>query len=241
MRSDHGNDLLPLTLDVTDESANAVAVHAAHEHFGQLDVVVNNAGYGLYGFVEELSSSDIRHQVEVNFFGPLWITRAALPYLRAQRSGHIIQVSSGAGLLSAADMGLYSASKHALEAMSEALAQEVNPHGIHVTLVEPGPYATSFGPSVKRAAEMPEYAAIQRGSERAMGDLFSTQGDPAASAAAILEVVDAAEPPLRVVFGPATLDLVRSFYQQRLNTWTQWEELTARALGTAANHPASRY
>jgi NAD(P)-dependent dehydrogenase (short-subunit alcohol dehydrogenase family) len=178
--------------------------------------------------------------MEVNFFGPLWITRAALPYLRAQRRGHIVQVSSGAGLISAADMGLYCASKHALEAMSEALAQEVSPLGIHVTLVEPGPYATSFAPSVKRAAEMPEYAAIHRESERAMGELFSAQGDPAASAAAILEVVDAAEPPLRVVLGPATLELVRSVYQQRLNTWTQWEELTARAQGTAATHPAAR-
>ncbi|BBY46711.1 short-chain dehydrogenase/reductase (plasmid) [Mycolicibacterium arabiense] len=220
---DYHDSLLPLVLDVTDESAASAAVRAAHEHFGQLDVVVNNAGYGLYGFVEEPSSTQVREQMEVNFFGALWVTRAALPYLRAQRSGHFIQVSSGAGLVTAARFGLYSASKHALEAVSEALAQEVGPQGISVTLVEPGPYATGFNQSVTLAAEMPEYVATHREAERALGDFMGAQGDPATTTAVILEVVDAAEPPLRVLLGPTMFDFVRSEYEQRLDTWTRWE------------------
>ncbi len=132
-----GDQLFRVRLDVTDRSAAFLAVHSAQNHFGSLDVVVNNAGYGQFGFVEELTEAEVRAQIDTNFFGALWVTQASLPYLRAQRSGHIIQVSSIAGHISMPNVGIYHASKWALEGLSEALAKEVAPHGISVTLVEP--------------------------------------------------------------------------------------------------------
>ena len=121
----YGDAILPLQLDVTDRAADFAAVKQAHEHFGRLDVVVNNAGYGQFGFVEEVSEQDARDQIETNVFGALWVTQAALPYLRAQGSGHIIQVSSIGGIVAFPNVGIYHASKWALEGFSQSLAQEV--------------------------------------------------------------------------------------------------------------------
>ena len=131
----YGDALLPLKLDVTDRDADFAAVKDAHDRFGRLDVVVNNAGYGQFGFIEELSEAEARAQLETNTFGALWVTQAALPYLRAQRSGHVIQVSSIGGITAFANVGIYHASKWALEGFSQALATEVASFGIHVTLV----------------------------------------------------------------------------------------------------------
>ena len=133
----YGDALLPIRLDVTDRDADFAAVKQAHDHFGRLDIVVNNAGYGQFGFVEELSEQEARDQIETNVFGALWITQAALPYLREQGSGHIIQVSSIGGITAFPDVGMYHASKWALEGFSQSLAQEVAPFGVHVTLIEP--------------------------------------------------------------------------------------------------------
>ncbi|QEC46354.1 SDR family NAD(P)-dependent oxidoreductase [Baekduia soli] len=134
----HGDALLALALDVTDRDAAFAAVARAHEHFGRLDVVVNNAGYGQLGMVEELSEQEARDQIETNLFGALWVTQAALPFLREQGSGHILQVSSIGGISALPGIGMYHASKWALEGLSQALAQEVAGFGIHVTLIEPG-------------------------------------------------------------------------------------------------------
>jgi NAD(P)-dependent dehydrogenase (short-subunit alcohol dehydrogenase family) len=134
----YGDRLLPLELDVTDRGAAWAAVATAHERFGRLDVVVNNAGYGHFGMVEELSEADIRDQLETNFFGALWVTQAALPFLREQGSGHILQVSSIGGISAFPNVGAYHASKWALEGLSQALAAEVTDFGIHITLIEPG-------------------------------------------------------------------------------------------------------
>jgi NAD(P)-dependent dehydrogenase (short-subunit alcohol dehydrogenase family) len=142
---DEFDDLLFRTrLDVTDRSGAFSAVRTAHEHFGQLDVVVNNAGYGQFGFVEELTESEARSQLETNFFGALWVTQAALPIMRAQQSGHIVHVSSLAGVAAFPNLDIYHASKWALEGLSEALAHEVASHGIHVTLVEPAWFKTDW-------------------------------------------------------------------------------------------------
>jgi NAD(P)-dependent dehydrogenase (short-subunit alcohol dehydrogenase family) len=146
----YGDALLPIQLDVTDREADFAAVKRAHDHFGRLDIVVNNAGYGHFGFVEELSEQDAREQIETNVFGALWITQAALPYLREQRSGHIIQVSSIGGITAFPVVGIYHASKWALEGLSQALAQEVAPFGIHVTLIEPGGFDTDWAGSRRR-------------------------------------------------------------------------------------------
>jgi|SRR5690348_829498 len=143
----HGDQVLPLSLDVTDKAAVAEAVKLAHEHFGRLDVVVNNAGFGLFGMVEELTEHDVRAQFDTNVFGALWVTQAALPYLRAQGSGHIIMLSSLLGVAAFPTTGGYTASKAALEGLADSLAQEVAGFGIKVTVVEPGAFGTDFATS----------------------------------------------------------------------------------------------
>jgi NAD(P)-dependent dehydrogenase (short-subunit alcohol dehydrogenase family) len=148
--------VLPLQLDVTDREAVSDRVREAHDHFGRLDVVVNNAGYGLFGMIEELTEQEVRTQVETNLFGALWVTQAALPYLREQRSGQIIQVSSIGGITAFGGIGAYHASKWGLEGFSQALAQEVAGFGIKVTVVEPTGYDTDWaGPSAVHSTPIP--------------------------------------------------------------------------------------
>jgi NAD(P)-dependent dehydrogenase (short-subunit alcohol dehydrogenase family) len=226
-----GDAILPITLDVTDRAADFAAVKQAHDHFGRLDVVVNNAGYGQFGFVEELSEQDARDQFETNVFGALWVTQAALPYLRAQRSGHIIQVSSIGGIVAFPNVGIYSASKWALEGFSQSLAQEVAPFGVHVTLIEPQGYDTDWsGSSSRRAEELPAYADVHAATDAERKNRWQ-QGNPKASAAAVLKVVDADEPPLRVFFGDAVLGLAKADYEERLRTWEQWQSVAELAQG----------
>ncbi|WNM31961.1 SDR family oxidoreductase [Streptomyces sp. Li-HN-5-11] len=229
----HGEALLPLALDVTDKAAAFEAVKRAHDHFGRLDVVVNNAGYGLFGAVEELTEQQIRGQMETNFFGALWVTQAALPLLRAQNSGHIVQISSTGGVTAFPTLGGYNASKWALEGLTEALAQEVAGFGIKVTLVEPTGFATDWGGSSAAHAEtLPVYDEVRA----ALAARFSqgTPGDPSAVGPALLEIVDADNPPLRVFFGAVPMDMVRHLYAERLKTWEEWSGIAAEAQGAAA-------
>ena len=154
----YGDRVLPLALDVTDRAAVFAAVAQAARTFGGLDVVVNNAGYGLFGMVEETTEEQARAQLETNFFGALWVTQAALPVLRGQGSGHLIQVSSIGGVAAVPTLGLYNASKWALEAFSQSLAQEVADFGIKVTLIEPGGFSTDWGgSSAKHSSELLAY------------------------------------------------------------------------------------
>jgi NAD(P)-dependent dehydrogenase (short-subunit alcohol dehydrogenase family) len=229
----YGDALLPIELDVTDRDADFAAVKRAHEHFGSLDIVVNNAGYGQFGMAEELSEKELRDQLETNVFGAIWITQAALPILREQRSGHIIQVSSIGGVSAFANLSAYHASKWALEGFSQALAQEVAEFGIFVTLIEPGGFATDWsGPSARRSHELPAYdAARERRAQQRSTQASSGAGDPAASAAALLRVVDAAEPPLRVFFGASAFDIIRPDYEARLANWTEWDDVAKLAQG----------
>jgi NAD(P)-dependent dehydrogenase (short-subunit alcohol dehydrogenase family) len=227
-----GDAILPITLDVTDRAADFAAVKQAHDHFGRLDVVVNNAGYGQFGFVEELSEQDARDQIETNVFGALWVTQAALPYLRAQRSGHIIQVSSIGGIVAFPNVGIYHASKWALEGFSQSLAQEVAPFGVHVTLIEPAGFSTDWSGSSSRTAEaLPAYADLHAENERVRKTRWAAPGDPKASAAAVLKVVDADKPPLRVFFGDEPLGLAKADYEERLRTWEQWQPVAELAQG----------
>jgi NAD(P)-dependent dehydrogenase (short-subunit alcohol dehydrogenase family) len=228
----YGEALLPIQLDVNDRDADFAAVKQAHDHFGRLDIVVNNAGYGHFGFIEELTEAEARAQIETNLFGALWVTQAALPYLRAQGSGHIIQVSSIGGITAFQNVGIYHASKWALEGFSQALAQEVSPFGVHVTLIEPGGFDTDWaGPSSKRSNPLPDYNEVHEAADRARAQRVSKPGDPKASAAAILKVVDAPEPPLRVFFGEAPLQLAKADYENRLKTWEQWQPVSVLAQG----------
>ena len=229
----YGDALLPIALDVTDRDADFAAVKQAHEHFGRLDVVVNNAGYGHFGLVEELSESDARDQLETNLFGALWVTQAALPYLREQGSGHIIQVSSIGGISAFPLVGIYHASKWALEGLSQSLAQEVADFGIKVTLVEPGGFSTDWsGDSAKRSEELAAYDGVRARIMEQRASRNAQPGDPVASAEAILQVVDAEEPPLRVFFGEAPLAIATADYESRLKTWNDWQHVALTAQGS---------
>ena len=226
-----GDAVLPLALDVTDAAQVQQAVAQAHAHFGQLDVVLNNAGYSLVGMIEESSEADVRAEFDTNYFGTLRVIQAALPLLRQQGHGHIIGVSSGVGLVAFPIIGHYCASKWAFEALHESLSQEVQGFGIAVTLIEPGAYATSFGSpeSLKMAPGMDVYNEVR---QQVMGNMSSMkQGDPQATAEAVLQIVDAEHPPLRLMLGDQNLPLVRATYADRLKTWEEWEAVSNAAQG----------
>jgi NAD(P)-dependent dehydrogenase (short-subunit alcohol dehydrogenase family) len=226
----HGDAVLPLRLDVTDREAGIAAVQQAAERFGQLDVVVNNAGFGQFGAIEELTEDEVRGQFEANVFGALWITQAAVTIMRAQGSGHIVQVSSIGGISAFTNTGIYHASKWALEGFSQSLALEVAEFGIHVTLVEPAGYSTDWsGPSAKRAEPIAAYDGMRE--RRTAGYAKVTPGDPTATRDAILAVVDADEPPLRIFLGDGPLAIAEKDYAQRLATWREWEDVSVAAHG----------
>lgn len=229
----YGDAVLPIALDVTDRESDFAAVAAAHRRFGRLDILVNNAGYGQFGFIEELSEDEARAQMETNLFGALWITQAALPFMRQQGSGHILQVSSIGGISAFPNIGMYHASKWALEGFSQALAQEVAGFGIHVTLIEPGGFSTDWaGPSAQHTKPNPAYDGFREkvNRERAARNT-SGPGDPVASAEALLRVVDAEEPPLRVFFGAAPLSIAKADYASRLQNWEKWDDVAQLAQG----------
>ena len=229
----YGDKLLPVQLDVTDRAADFAAVKQAHEHFGRLDVVVNNAGYGQFGLVEELSEADARDQIETNLFGALWVTQAALPFLRSQGSGHILQVSSIGGISAFPYVGIYHASKWALEGISQSLAQEVADFGIKVTLIEPGGFSTDWSGSSSRTAEpLADYDGFREKMFAARKARNAAPGDPQASASAVLKIVDAENPPLRVFFGDGPLKIATADYESRLATWREWEPVSIEAQGS---------
>lgn len=228
----YGDAVLPLKLDVTDRAAAFTAVNTADEHFGGLDLVVNNAGYGQFGFVEELSEKELRDQIDTNLFGVLWVTQAALPILRRRGGGRIFQVSSIGGVSAFPMVGAYHASKWALEGISQALAQEVAPFNIKVTLIEPGPYSTDWGgPSAKHTKPLADYDAVRREAQATRARRVGSPGDPTATRAAILELADAEDPPLRIFFGDGPIAIATADYESRLATWKKWEPLSIEAQG----------
>ena len=230
LAQEYGDALLPIQLDVTDRPAVFETVRRAHEHFGALDIVVNNAGYGQFGMVEELSEQEARDQIETNLFGALWVTQAALPFLREQGSGHFLQVSSIGGISAFAGIGMYHASKWALEGISQSLAQEVKGFGIKVTLIEPGGFSTDWGgASAKHAHAIDAYQPLRDARERMRST--NTQGDPTASAEAVMRIVDAEDPPLRAFFGSAPLKIAESDYESRLANWREWQPVAELAQG----------
>lgn len=225
-----GDAILPLTLDVTDREAAFAAIAQANKHFGTLDVVVNNAGYGHFGYVEELSEADARNQMETNFFGLLWVTQAAIPVMRAQGGGHIIQVSSVAGVTAGPSLGMYSASKWAVEGISESLAAEVAGFGIRTTIVEPGAFATDWGGSSAVAStQMAEYQPARDATAEMMKNYDFSPVPTDASVKAILTIVDAEKPPLRLPLSSLAYDSTRSTWENNLAAWAATEELARSA------------
>ncbi|KQV88658.1 short-chain dehydrogenase [Massilia sp. Root351] len=219
-------NLLAVRLDVTQEAAAVLAARAAVERFGRIDVLVNNAGYGLLGAVEEASAEEVRALYDTNVFGLLNVTRAVLPQMRRQGSGHVINMSSVGGYTAAAGWGVYGSTKFAVEGISEALAEEVRPLGIHVTVVEPGYFRTGFleGNSlVSTGAQLGDYAATV-GAMRTLAASISLKqpGDPRKLSLAVLQLADTAQPPVRLLLGSDTVRMVREknrFVEQELGAW----------------------
>ncbi len=231
LTAEYPGTFLPLHLDVTDRDADFATVRQAAQHFGRLDIVVNNAGYGHFGMIEELTEQEVRAQLETNLFGALWVTQAALPILRAQGSGHIIQVSSIGGISAFPNIGAYHASKWALEGFSQSLAQEVAGFGIHVTLIEPGGFSTDWaGPSAKRSTPNPAYDAVRALREKQRSE--RSVGEPSGTREAILQVVDAEQPPLRIFFGVDPLGIATADYESRLAQWREWNKVSEVAQGS---------
>lgn len=226
----HPGQVRALSLDVTDRDACFAAMAEAAAFLGRIDVVVNNAGYGLFGMVEEVSEQQARDQFDTNVFGALWVTQAALPHLREQGSGHILQVSSIGGVHAFPNLGLYHASKWALEGFTQSLAQEIAGFGIAVTLVEPTGFSTDWSTdSAVRATPMAAYDGLRAKAAEARASRAANPGDPDATADVILELVDMPEPPLRLFLGEGPLELITGEYSKRLDEWNLHAELSRSA------------
>jgi NAD(P)-dependent dehydrogenase (short-subunit alcohol dehydrogenase family) len=228
---------IALALDVTDPGQIAAAVHAAEARFGGIDVLVNNAGYGYQTSLEEGDDAAIRALFEVNVFGLAAMIRAVLPGMRARRQGHIVNLSSVAGFVGFPGSGYYAATKHAVEGLSDSLAKEVGPLGIHVLCVEPGPFRTDFaGRSIRQTlSRFPDYEATVNTRLRALAGRSGKQpGDPARAAAAIIEAVQAPKPPQHLVLGAVGLENVRRSLAEKLAQIAAWEKS-----GMAADYPAA--
>jgi NAD(P)-dependent dehydrogenase (short-subunit alcohol dehydrogenase family) len=225
--------LLPVALDVTDEAQAKAAVEAVVEKFGRIDVLVNNAGFGLLGAIEESSDADVRRMYDTNVFGLLNITRAVLPVMRSQRAGHVINMSSIGGYRSAAGFGAYCSTKFAVEGLTEALRTELKPLGIHATVVEPGYFRTDFldASSLVVAREViADYDETSGNVRRVAASLNHNQpGNPEKLAAAMVELVHAQTPPLRLPLGTDTLKAIaekNAYVTQETEIWKALSEST---------------
>ncbi|MFJ4192571.1 oxidoreductase [Pseudomonas sp. NPDC089534] len=225
MAAPYGGRALAVKLDVTDAQSRKAALRAALDGFGRIDVLANIAGAGSYGALEEFTSAQIRAQMELNFFAAAELSREVLPQMRAQQSGHILNLTSIAGLVAFPGSGLYNASKFALEGFTEALHHEVKPLGIRVTLIEPGAFRTDFAGSaaMKAEGEIAEYAALDAG----MAEYYASQngrqmGDPAKGAAVIVDMVNSAVAPVRLLLGEDAYQLWEGAVASRNRDIAPW-------------------
>ena len=229
---------IALALDVTDRAQIATAVRAAEARFGGIDVLVNNAGYGYQTSVEEGDDAAVRALFEANVFGLAALIRAVLPGMRVRRRGHIVNISSVAGFVGFPGSGYYAATKHAVEGLSDALAKEVGPLGIHVMCVEPGPFRTDFaGRSLRQTpSRFGDYESTVNARLRALAGRSGTQpGDPVRAAAAIIEAVQAAQPPRHLVLGAMGIENVRKSLAETLEEIDAWKQT-----GLGADYPAGQ-
>lgn len=229
--SQYGDAVLPLQLDVTNRQACFSAVQQAYDHFGQIDVLISNAGYGHFGYIEEITEDEARQQLETNVFGSLWVIQAVLPLMRAQMKGHIIQVSSIGGIMAFPSLGIYHASKWAMEGVCETLSQEGQLFNINVTLIEPGGYATDWGTSSATHSQPIDAYQPLRDAMRQRSSDPAMMGKPEATADAILQVIEAKKPPLRLLLGNTPFRMIEPTYQQRLETWKAWQPTSEAAQG----------
>jgi NAD(P)-dependent dehydrogenase (short-subunit alcohol dehydrogenase family) len=222
-----------LVLDVTDAAQVQKVIQAAVQITGRLDVIVNNAGYGLIGAIEECGDEQIRRNFETNFFGALQVIRSALPILRSQKSGHIINISAAAAISNYPGFGIYGAAKAALEAMSESLRMEVLTYGIKVTLVQPGPFRTSFiAKGIDHANPMPEYAGSSGKFAAFLKQMDGKQpGDPDRAAALIIKMVREVKSPQRLPLGKYVVKKIRDTANNRIRELEAWEQAAAETDG----------
>ncbi|PTW63123.1 short-subunit dehydrogenase [Breoghania corrubedonensis] len=225
---DHGARVRTAALDVTDPAAAENAVQLAVSAFGRLDVLVNNAGYGDVGSVEDTSLDSFRRQIEANLFGTIIMTKAAIPHMREQRNGHIVQFSSVGGRLGAPGRAAYSAAKWGVEGFSESLAREMSLIGVRVTIVEPGGFRTDFaGSSTTIDAGRPEYDAVVGATARMQRDYDGKQpGDPRKGAEAVLRAVASDDPPLRLPLGKDAVAAIAQAERTRSDELERWKELS---------------
>lgn len=233
--------LLTVQLDVSKDAAAVVAVQAALERFGRIDVLVNNAGYGILGAVEEVSAEEVRRNFDTNVFGLLNVSRAVLPVMRKQRSGHVINISSQGGYQAFGGFGIYCATKFAVEGLSEAMAQELAPLGVRVTVVDPGAFRTDFLDSsslARTSARLDDYEeTIDVMRTFASTNNHAQPGDPAKLSQALLVLADTAQPPLRLQMGSDAVARVYEKHQQVEQELAQWKEL---ALSTDFEQPVKQ-
>jgi len=226
----YGDAVFPLQLDVNDRDACFAVVEKVKQHFGRIDVLINNAGFGLFGAIEETTEQQARAQMETNFFGLLWVTQAIVPVMREQQAGHIIQVSSFLGLVSFPVLGLYNASKYAVNGLSETLAQEVKGFGINVSLIEPNGFSTDWsGASAFQTEPLEAYAPVKK----AFFDASTPDswGKPEATVPAVLALIDSPKPPLHFLLGKVALPGVKQVYAERLAEFDEWAEVATSAHG----------
>lgn len=223
-----GDRILILPLDVTQSTDIQMAVQQAIHTFGRIDVLVNNAGYGVFGAVEEVNDQDVRRQFETNVYGALNVTRAVLPHLRRQRSGHILNISSSGGFVGFAGAGIYCASKFALEGWSEALAKEVATLGIRVTIVEPGAFRTAFnGKLISPQQAIDDYAETSAQMLEWLRQMDGQQpGDPKKAAVVMIEAVNHSNPPLRLVLGADTLEAIHAKLEAVVADLGNWRDVS---------------
>lgn len=224
----HRGRAIAVALDVTRPEQVRAAVAAATSEFGRIDVLVNNAGYANTNSIEDVQEDDFRAQIEANFFGVFHVTRAALPVLRSQKGGHIIQISSIGGRAGTAGLAAYQSAKWAVEGFSEVLSREVKPLGIRVTIVEPGGFDTDWGGSSMRIDEPsdPYKETVGALAQRLRKDAGTSRGDPAKAAQAILKIASVPEPPLRLLLGTDAVFLAGIITAGRVEEDAKWSELS---------------
>ncbi|MGJ1436044.1 SDR family NAD(P)-dependent oxidoreductase [Sphingobacterium siyangense] len=232
LKAAYGDNLLAVELDVNSRENVFSAVNKIKDHFGRIDVLINNAGFGLFGTTEETSEQQARDQMETNFFGSLWVAQAVLPIMRAQKSGHIIQVSSFLGLTTIPLLGLYNASKFAVEGLIETIGSETAHLGIKTTLIEPNGFATDWAgaSAVQTSSDITDYEPV-RAAFAATGDNPDTWGNPEATVAPVLNIIDSENPPKRILFGKIAYQVINDVYTKRLEDIQGWKEVSIAAHG----------
>ncbi|MEZ0452825.1 SDR family NAD(P)-dependent oxidoreductase [Sphingobacterium thalpophilum] len=232
LKEKYGDQVLILEVDVTNASQVQNAISKANEYFGRLDIVFNNAGYSLVGTIEESSTDEVKAMYETNIMGPIHVIQAALPILRAQGHGHILGTSSAVGIYSNPLIGYYCSSKFAFEAIYDSLSKEVAGFGIKVTLIEPGAYSTEFGSAESLKIASKKLAAYDDLKSSLMENLQKLErGNPLATSEAIFAVVDAENPPLRLLLGKNDLPHIQQIYSERIQEWETWKTISEAAQG----------